>query len=57
MAGSVVLVIVLVGLLILLIWRIAVFIYDRREYARFERERRTARWETVSAARFSRHSR
>ena len=47
--GSVVLGIVLIGLLILLVWRIAVFIYDRREYARFERERRNARWETVSA--------
>jgi len=37
--------IVLVGLALLLIWRLLVSIHDRREYARFEKERQLAKWE------------
>ncbi|KAL3123583.1 hypothetical protein niasHT_005128 [Heterodera trifolii] len=37
--------IVLLGLLLLLLWKLMTIIYDRREYARFEKERLQARWE------------
>ena len=40
--------IVLVGLALLLIWKLLTTIHDRREYAKFEKERQMARWDTVS---------
>src|SRR5688572_19144204 len=39
--------IILIGLLLLLIWKLLVTIHDRREYARFEKERENARWDMV----------
>lgn len=41
--------IILIGLLLLLIWKLLVTIHDRREYARFEKERENARWDMVIA--------
>lgn len=40
--------IVILGLLLLCLWKILTMIYDRREYAKFEKERLNARWEAVS---------
>lgn len=40
--------VVLVGLALLLVWKIATSIHDRREFARFEKERMMARWDAVS---------
>ena len=40
--------IVLIGLLLLLIWKIVTSIHDRREYAKFERERAMSDWNRVS---------
>jgi protocadherin alpha len=37
--------IILIGLLLLLIWKLLVTIHDRREFARFEKERENARWD------------
>lgn len=39
--------IVLVGLAILLLWKLLTTIHDRREFARFEKERMNAKWDTV----------
>lgn len=39
--------IVITGLLLLLAWKMFVNIHDRREFARFEKERMMARWDTV----------
>ena len=39
--------IILIGLLLLLIWKLLVTIHDRREFARFEKERANARWDMV----------
>jgi len=38
--------IVLVGLLFLLIWKLLTTIHDRREFAKFEKERQMAKWDT-----------
>ncbi|RWS27736.1 integrin beta-PS-like protein, partial [Leptotrombidium deliense] len=38
--------IVLLGLLLLLLWKICVIIHDRREFAKFEKERQNAKWDT-----------
>lgn len=38
--------IVLIGLVLLLIWKLLTVIHDRREYAKFENERLMARWDT-----------
>uniref|UniRef100_A0A336M8L1 Integrin beta n=2 Tax=Culicoides sonorensis TaxID=179676 RepID=A0A336M8L1_CULSO len=38
--------IVLIGLAILLLWKLLTTIHDRREFARFEKERMMARWDT-----------
>ncbi|XP_062141727.1 integrin beta-PS isoform X2 [Drosophila sulfurigaster albostrigata] len=38
--------IVLVGLAILLLWKLLTTIHDRREFARFEKERMNAKWDT-----------
>jgi len=40
--------IVLIGLLLLLIWKIVTSIHDRREYAKFEKERAMSDWNKVS---------
>ena len=40
--------IVAVGLALLFMWKVLTTIHDRREYARFEKERMMARWDTVS---------
>ncbi|XP_001601489.2 integrin beta-PS [Nasonia vitripennis] len=37
--------VVLVGLALLLVWKVATSIHDRREFARFEKERMMARWD------------
>jgi len=39
--------IILIGLILLLIWKLLVTIHDRREFARFEKERANARWDMV----------
>jgi hypothetical protein len=39
--------IVLFGLLLLLIWKIVTSIHDRREYAKFEKERAMSKWDRV----------
>ncbi|XP_002057277.3 integrin beta-PS isoform X1 [Drosophila virilis] len=38
--------IVLIGLAILLLWKLLTTIHDRREFARFEKERMNAKWDT-----------
>lgn len=40
--------IVLIGLAFLMIWKIFTSMRDRREFAKFERERMMAKWDTVS---------
>lgn len=45
---SVIALIVLIGLAILLLWKLFTTIHDRREFARFEKERMMAKWDTVS---------
>lgn len=40
--------IVLMGLAILLLWKLLTTIHDRREFARFEKERMMAKWDTVN---------
>lgn len=39
--------VVLVGLALLLLWKLLTTIHDRREFARFEKERMMAKWDTV----------
>lgn len=39
--------IVLIGLALLFLWKILTTIHDRREFAKFEKERRSAKWDTV----------
>ncbi|KAI1307715.1 Integrin beta-PS [Halotydeus destructor] len=43
---GVILGIVLVGLALLLIWKLLTTIHDRREFAKFEKERMMAKWDT-----------
>nr|AXE40322.1 integrin beta 1 [Gobiocypris rarus] len=38
--------IVLIGLALLLIWKLIMIIHDRREFAKFEKEKMNARWDT-----------
>ncbi|XP_055305267.1 integrin beta-PS isoform X2 [Sitodiplosis mosellana] len=38
--------IVLIGLAFLFLWKILTTIHDRREFAKFEKERRSAKWDT-----------
>lgn len=40
--------IVFTGLFSLSIWRLTAFMYDRREFKQFERERTQAKWKTVT---------
>lgn len=42
--------IVLIGLALLLIWKLLMIIHDRREFAKFEKEKMNAKWDTVSVA-------
>lgn len=46
--------IVLIGLALLLIWKLLMIIHDRREFAKFEKEKMNAKWDTVRVN--SRHS-
>lgn len=39
--------IVLIGLAMLLLWKLLTTIHDRREFAKFEKERTMARWNAV----------
>jgi Integrin beta cytoplasmic domain./Integrin beta tail domain. len=39
--------IVLIGLAFLCLWKILTSIHDRREFAKFEKERMLAKWDTV----------
>lgn len=38
--------IVLIGLALLLIWKLLMIIHDRREFAKFEKEKMNAKWDT-----------
>uniref|UniRef100_A0A672Q5V8 Integrin beta subunit cytoplasmic domain-containing protein n=1 Tax=Sinocyclocheilus grahami TaxID=75366 RepID=A0A672Q5V8_SINGR len=38
--------IVLIGLALLLIWKLLMIIHDLREFAKFEKEKMNARWDT-----------
>lgn len=44
--------IVLIGLALLLIWKLLMIIHDRREFAKFEKEKMNAKWDTVSQEAF-----
>lgn len=39
--------IVLIGLALLFLWKLLTTIHDRREFAKFEKERQSAKWDTV----------
>lgn len=39
--------IVLIGLALLLLWKVLTTLHDRREFAKFEKERMMAKWDTV----------
>lgn len=39
--------IVLIGLALLFIWKLLMIIHDRREFAKFEKEKMNAKWDTV----------
>ena len=39
--------IIIIGLALLLIWRLLTYVHDKREFARFEKERQNAKWEQV----------
>lgn len=45
---GVIAIIVLIGLAMLLLWKLFTTIHDRREFAKFEKERMMAKWDTVS---------
>ena len=38
---------VAIGLVLILMWKVFTTIHDRREFAKFEDERKNARWDTV----------
>lgn len=42
--------IVLIGLALLLIWKLLMIIHDRREFAKFEKEKMNAKWDAVSSS-------
>jgi succinate dehydrogenase hydrophobic anchor subunit len=44
---------VAVGLALLLLWRLLLFMYDRKEYAKFINESQNAKWTAVSDLVFS----
>jgi len=37
--------VLLIGILLLLLWKLITHIHDKREYGRFEKERAGARWD------------
>lgn len=39
--------VVAIGFALLLLWKLFTIIHDRREFARFEKERQMAKWDTV----------
>lgn len=39
--------IVLIGLALLFIWKLLMIIHDRREFAKFEKEKMNAKWDAV----------
>ena len=39
---------IILGLLCLIIWKIVIDFYDKREYEKFEREKHLAQWGKVS---------
>ena len=45
--------IVAIGLALILMWKVFTTIHDRREFARFEKERMMAKWDTVSLSRIA----
>lgn len=45
--GSTVAGVALIGLLLLLLWRLLTELFDRREYRRFEKEKSKAKWNDV----------
>lgn len=45
--GSTVAGVALIGLVLLLIWRLLTELFDRREYRRFEKEKSKAKWNDV----------
>lgn len=42
--------IIAIGLALLLIWKLLVTIHDRREFAKFEKERQNAKWDMVTVS-------
>ncbi len=44
--------VVAIGFALLLLWKLYTIIHDRREFARFEKERQMAKWDTVSKMSF-----
>ena len=44
--------IVFLGLVALLIWRLIATLHDRRDFAKFEKETKTAQWNSVSVNKF-----
>jgi protocadherin alpha len=45
--------IVLIGMALLLLWKLLTTINDRREFAKFEKERMIAKWDTVSIVKYT----
>lgn len=43
---------VIIGFFVLLVWKIVTTIHDKREYAKFERERALAKWDRVNNVNF-----
>ena len=39
--------IVVVGMAVLMLWKLLTTIHDRREYAKWDSERKMAKWDTV----------
>uniref|UniRef100_A0A8B9L9P9 Integrin beta n=1 Tax=Astyanax mexicanus TaxID=7994 RepID=A0A8B9L9P9_ASTMX len=46
---------VLIGLALLLIWKLLMIIHDRREFAKFEKEKMNAKWDTVRTSKAKLH--
>ena len=40
--------VLIAGMAVLLLWKVLTTIHDRREFARFEKERMMAKWDTVN---------
>ncbi len=48
---AIILAILLIGIILLLIWKCCATLIDRREFAKFEKERQNAKWDTVRGPR------